>query len=334
MGVRLQWSDLNFGEDSHKIYRDTSPMNPLSLPPALDTIGANVTQYDDGTTVGGLTYYYRVSAVAGASEKVSDEVSIAAFEFTPDDLFDSSQVGAWYDISDLTTLWTDVSGTTAVTSDGDLVARIDDKSGNGFTLLQGTTSKQPVYHTDGSRHWLTFDGVNDVLLHSPNLGMFRNIGAGLVGLAIRTAPTGNDERMIHISNGVVDGAARTLIRTNSSSGNIEINGRRLDGDSIGTLVVTGEDYTDDSAYISHLDYANSDVFMYEDGVEIGSNTSFLTDGNTSDTDSVGMGIGATSANADFAGFEIYNIVMVGDSSFTAQQIADLSTWLNLKINGG
>lgn len=87
--------------------------------------------------------------------------------FTPADLFASGEAGAWYDPSDLSTLWQDTAGTTAVTADGQSVARIDDKSGNGNNLTQATASKRPVYKTAGGLHWLLTDGVDDVIAGSP-----------------------------------------------------------------------------------------------------------------------------------------------------------------------
>jgi hypothetical protein len=48
--------------------------------------------------------------------------------FTPLDLFQSGEQGAWYDPSDLTTLFQDAAGTTPVVSDGDPVGLILDKS--------------------------------------------------------------------------------------------------------------------------------------------------------------------------------------------------------------
>lgn len=72
----------------------------------------------------------------------------------------------WYDPSDLSTLWKDTAGTSPVTADGDLVARIDDKSGHGYHLTQSTSSKRPLYKTNGALRWLEFDGVDDMLGNS------------------------------------------------------------------------------------------------------------------------------------------------------------------------
>lgn len=87
----------------------------------------------------------------------------SASSWTPARLFAASEVGAWYDPSDLSTMWKDTAGTTPVTSDGDLVARIDDKSGNGFHATQSTEAARPLYKTSGGLHWLELDGSDDVL---------------------------------------------------------------------------------------------------------------------------------------------------------------------------
>jgi hypothetical protein len=81
--------------------------------------------------------------------------------FNPTTLFSGGVAGGWWDPSDLSTLWKDTAGTSAVTSDGDAVARIDDKSGNGNNLLQATLANRPLYKTSGGLSWLLFDGSND-----------------------------------------------------------------------------------------------------------------------------------------------------------------------------
>jgi hypothetical protein len=80
-----------------------------------------------------------------------------AAAFSPIDLSPT----AWYDPSNLGTLWQDVAGTTPVTADGQSVARIDDLSGNGHHLTQSTAGSRPLYKTSGGLHWLEFDGTDD-----------------------------------------------------------------------------------------------------------------------------------------------------------------------------
>lgn len=87
-----------------------------------------------------------------------------ATDFTPANLFAASETGAWYDPSDITTLWQDTAGTTPVTATGQSVARIDDKSGNGNHATQATSGNRPTWEQDGSGYYyLNFDGTNDQL---------------------------------------------------------------------------------------------------------------------------------------------------------------------------
>ncbi|SIO11886.1 hypothetical protein [Vannielia litorea] len=67
---------------------------------------------------------------------------------------------AWYDPSDLSTLFQDAAGTLPVTSAGDPVGLMQDKSGNGRHMSQASAVARPLYQTDGTLHWLAFNGSN------------------------------------------------------------------------------------------------------------------------------------------------------------------------------
>lgn len=67
--------------------------------------------------------------------------------------------GAWFDPSDITTLYQDSAGTTPVTAAGQPVGRMLDKSGNGNHASQPTGSKRPTYQTGGGLAWLDFSGA-------------------------------------------------------------------------------------------------------------------------------------------------------------------------------
>jgi len=66
-------------------------------------------------------------------------------EWTPADLFKSGEAGGWWDGSDLATMWADVDGTVPVTGEGQAIARIDDKSGNGNEWRQANGADRPVW---------------------------------------------------------------------------------------------------------------------------------------------------------------------------------------------
>lgn len=83
----------------------------------------------------------------------------AAGRFDPSALLPA----AWYDPSDLSTLFQDSAGLVPVTAPGQPVGQMRDLSGNGHHLVQATASARPVLQGDGQRLWLELDGVNDTL---------------------------------------------------------------------------------------------------------------------------------------------------------------------------
>jgi hypothetical protein len=77
------------------------------------------------------------------SELRLDGAAGVSAPFTPASL--GADLDAWYEVSDLSTLWQDTAGTTPASVDG-AVGRIDDKSGNGrhltFTGASAPTLRQ------------------------------------------------------------------------------------------------------------------------------------------------------------------------------------------------
>jgi len=84
------------------------------------------------------------------------------YVFKPEDLFFLGEQGAWYDPSDLSTLFQDAAGTTPVTAGGDPVGLAVDKSGNEVTAAQSISASRPVYNVYPSR--LSLDKVDDALV--------------------------------------------------------------------------------------------------------------------------------------------------------------------------
>jgi hypothetical protein len=86
----------------------------------------------------------------------------SAAPFNPASLFAASEQGAWYDPSDITTLFQDDAGTTPVTAAGQSVGLMLDKSGRGNHATQANLAQRPLYQIDsGGRPYLLFDGSDD-----------------------------------------------------------------------------------------------------------------------------------------------------------------------------
>ena len=65
--------------------------------------------------------------------------------FNPLRIFANDEPGVWFEANDANTLFTDVAGTTPVTTPGDAVALQLDKSGRGNHRTQATTAARPLY---------------------------------------------------------------------------------------------------------------------------------------------------------------------------------------------
>ncbi|WP_157617097.1 hypothetical protein [Thioclava pacifica] len=70
---------------------------------------------------------------------------------------------AWYEPADRATLYQDAAMTVPVLADGDPVGAMRDKSGHGRDLIQSIDARRPLYRTDGTTHWLEYDGIDDAL---------------------------------------------------------------------------------------------------------------------------------------------------------------------------
>jgi hypothetical protein len=107
--------------------------------------------------------------------------------FDPLSLFTGGQLGAWYDPSDLSSMFQDSAGTTPAAVDSP-VGKLNDKSGNGYHLTQGTSSARPVLRFGGGFYYLEFDGVDDALAASGTaLALFQNVTAGSLFAAASVA---------------------------------------------------------------------------------------------------------------------------------------------------
>lgn len=87
--------------------------------------------------------------------------------FSPKSLFSSGEQGAWYDPSDLSTMFQDSAGTTPVTGAGQVIGLIQDKSGNANHAFQDIEASKPILRNVLGLWWVAFDGVDDYLETKP-----------------------------------------------------------------------------------------------------------------------------------------------------------------------
>lgn len=100
--------------------------------------------------------------------------------FSPSVLFSSSEAGAWWDVQDLTTLYSDAAMTTLAVVDG-LVAAHADKSGNGHHRIQTVEASRPTLRqrSDGV-YYLDYTGGKSISVPSSTADFnFLHDGTGM-----------------------------------------------------------------------------------------------------------------------------------------------------------
>lgn len=121
----------------------------------------------------------------------------------------------WFDFSDLTTLFQDTGGTSPVTTTGQSIARINDKSGNARHATQATPAAMPTYSTSSTingRAIGSFDGGDRLGTSAVDLTATNKLE--LWGVAQSTVTT-NDQHFWGNRNAV----AGSIVITHSSGTN-------------------------------------------------------------------------------------------------------------------
>jgi hypothetical protein len=121
----------------------------------------------------------------------------------------------WFDFSDLTTLFQDTGGTSPVTTTGQSIARINDKSGNARHATQATPAAMPTYSTSSTingRAIGSFDGGDRLGTSAVDLTATNKLE--LWGVAQSTTTT-NDQHLWGNRNA----SAGSIVLTHSSGTN-------------------------------------------------------------------------------------------------------------------
>lgn len=118
---------------------------------AAQSFGATTTgTYSTGASVGDVLEIRAVNSLGAGAW--SDDKTVTEAPATQADviaLFGAGDEGFFYDFSDTSSLYTDLAGTTAVTSSGDPIGHVDDLSGNGNARSAPFTSARPTYTESG-----------------------------------------------------------------------------------------------------------------------------------------------------------------------------------------
>jgi hypothetical protein len=192
-------------------------------------------------------------------------------------------------------MWLDASNGGSLTLNGNTVSEWRDLSGNGRHVAQDTAASQPnaVNRTQNGRRVLDYTGGQEMLGNAATLGLLRNVSGATIIAAVKwdaLSTISLGYTAVIFSSGANSTQARAALASVAPVVNsLSVGGRRLDANTFARADGTGT--TNPRIASAVCDYANSDAFIYADGSLAGSNTSFQTTGNTSDTDSLAVSVG-------------------------------------------
>ena len=220
-----------------------------------------------------------------------------------------------------TALWMDSDDSRTITLNGATVSQWNDKSGNARDVSQPTAAAQPTYSATGlnGKPILTFDG-GDLLLNNSPGALLRNVNGATLAAVVNYTNNSVSRAVCSVSTATAGQTRASLLVNNTTATGYLTGGRRLDANSFQLSGSSTFSAATPVIQIGVLDYANSDAFSYINGNLDATNTSFQTDGNTSDTNSAALYIGgsATGSTNPLLG-SVAEIVIIQSALNTAQR---------------
>lgn len=261
-----------------------------------------------------------------------------AGDFTPTYLLGPS--GAWYDFSDLTTLFqtgTRASPGAAVTADGDPVGLVLDKSGKNNDLVQATAGKRPLYKTGPSR--LLFDGSDDFLASAAAFDISNTLGQ--IGAALAFTPASTAVMMACELGPNVNTTANTFyLAAVNDPGTGQISTAIDVAGSADGVATTSTSYG--NGVTSTISFQSMDIAVASAATRLPMRRNGAAETVSVSNDVAGAGtafsatqtlyVGARAGTSLFFSGSIYGIFIIG-RPLAAGEIADLDTWMIAKTTG-
>jgi hypothetical protein len=197
-----------------------------------------------------------------------------------------------------------------------------DQSGLAGHANQASGTAQPTYSVPDA---LDFDGTNDTLEIPKNISRNR----GYIGIfVVFTADVVTSSSRWLVAMTTAAGNVRTGLSL-SPAGQISLSCRRVDG---GTFAgITGSTLSTATKYVisAHANYTGQSASVGVNGFSVGSTSSFLDGGNTSDTDSLFAHIGSLAESQVFDG-TIAEVLIYNGTALSASQVSVVEKWLGTK----
>lgn len=167
-----------------------------------------------------------------------------------------------------------------------------DQTGSSRNATQTSASSQPKIVSAGSYLGeVTFDGSND-FFNVAATAVLQNVTHGAAFMTVKAADTSSIGTPLFIGVNAVGSTGRFRLDVNAVANRYRVTGRRLDNDTTAVATSNTDHNATERVISEFIDYGDSDAFLYENGTNTVSNTSFLTNGSTSNTASGQVRIGS------------------------------------------
>lgn len=177
-----------------------------------------------------------------------------------------------------------------------------DQSGSGYNATQSTAANQPrivnagTIDTLNGKPSIVFDGLTNLLsLSGTGLGLVNNLPGATLHAVTNPTTAASTLRMFYASVN-----ASNAIRLNAdvfTSNRFFIGSRRLDADTASSLGSSNNAYTSSVANVASFfwDFVNTTVQIRSNGTNVLNNATWQTTGNSQNTNSLKINIGAGDA---------------------------------------
>ncbi|MGJ8650759.1 MAG: LamG-like jellyroll fold domain-containing protein [Opitutaceae bacterium] len=194
---------------------------------------------------------------------------------------------------------------------------VDKSTANNADASQTTANRRPSV-TPLAHNGLTtvsFDGSDYMDVNSAAFGMLRNVSGCTVFIFASGSNAGSQShRVIMVSTGTNAAGTRAGFNFNDSfgssiggTGNAGLAGRRLDSNPYQRINGFGLTNGSYGQWTGVFDYANATLKLYSNGDLSTNATNFQSAGNTSNTNSLNIRLGADAATNDERGFYTGNL---------------------------
>lgn len=218
--------------------------------------------------------------------------------FDPVSLFANGEPGAFY-LPEPQYLYQDSAGTIPVTADGDPVGYMQDLSGNGNHAIQATSGSKPLYRTDGTLHWLEYDGFDDGI-HSTTTDFMAGTQSSHV-----FASSLNSEEVVY-KNPAGTGYGDFTLRIGITSLFRIYNGLSA---TVGFLTQR----TDSALRVLSGYVIGDSAYTWQDGVLVDSKSPLAAALNFADQNAgQRLDIGSTSGNSNFSSGKFFGLVITNN----------------------